>query len=198
MLAPSGGGLIIYQAYGNLYTLIGRKAHLLEDKQISSVGVFDEVYSAFGWHLDKLHVTWAHLEKKRTRLQTYTKSMKKLLTERGDGVAGKRDCVERIPSVQNVENQVIQNAVQNLGAQNVGNQKGLIVVSGIANQNGNGNVVAARAEGNGNRNNENQVRCYNYKGMGRLARNCTVRPRIRDAAYLWAQLLIVQKAEAWI
>ncbi|GJQ97392.1 zinc finger, CCHC-type containing protein [Tanacetum coccineum] len=35
MLAPSGGGLILYQAYG-------RKAHLLEDKQITSVGVFDE------------------------------------------------------------------------------------------------------------------------------------------------------------
>ncbi|GJU78732.1 hypothetical protein Tco_1275802 [Tanacetum coccineum] len=43
MLAPSGGGLILYQAYGNLCTMTGRKAHLLEDKQISSVGVFDEV-----------------------------------------------------------------------------------------------------------------------------------------------------------
>ncbi|GJR37800.1 hypothetical protein Tco_1213484 [Tanacetum coccineum] len=37
MLAPSGGGLILYQAYG-------RKAHLLEDKQIPSIGVFDEVH----------------------------------------------------------------------------------------------------------------------------------------------------------
>ncbi|GJX85337.1 hypothetical protein Tco_0336111 [Tanacetum coccineum] len=42
MLAPSGGGLILYQAYGNLYAMTGRKAHLLEDKQIPSVGVFDE------------------------------------------------------------------------------------------------------------------------------------------------------------
>ncbi|GJZ39536.1 putative reverse transcriptase domain-containing protein [Tanacetum coccineum] len=42
MLAPSDGGLILYQAYGNLYAMTGRKAHLLEDKQISSVGVFDE------------------------------------------------------------------------------------------------------------------------------------------------------------
>ncbi|GJQ96998.1 hypothetical protein Tco_0008137 [Tanacetum coccineum] len=51
MLAPSGGGLILYQAYGNLYAMTGRKAHLLEDKQIPSVGVFDEVFStwmAFG------------------------------------------------------------------------------------------------------------------------------------------------------
>ncbi|GJS81275.1 hypothetical protein Tco_0747816 [Tanacetum coccineum] len=45
MLAPSGGGLILYQAYGNLYAMTGRKAYLLEDKQIPSVGVFDEVFS---------------------------------------------------------------------------------------------------------------------------------------------------------
>ncbi|GKA42111.1 hypothetical protein Tco_0734771 [Tanacetum coccineum] len=76
MLAPSGGGLILYQAYGNLYAMTGRKAHLLEDKQIPSVGVFDEVFLALGWLLEEIHVTWAHLEKKRTRLRTYTKSLK--------------------------------------------------------------------------------------------------------------------------
>ncbi|GKC18742.1 hypothetical protein Tco_1020892 [Tanacetum coccineum] len=47
MLAPSGGGLILYQAYGNLYAMIGRKAHLLDDKQIPSVGVFS-IWKAFG------------------------------------------------------------------------------------------------------------------------------------------------------
>ncbi|GJY64971.1 retrovirus-related pol polyprotein from transposon TNT 1-94 [Tanacetum coccineum] len=103
-------------------------------------------------------------------------------------------------AVQNVGNQVVQNP----GVQNVGNQNGLIVVSGIANQNvnqnGNGNVVEARVEGNGNgnSNNRNQVRCYNCRGMGHLARNCTVRPRRRDAAYLQTQLLIAQKEEAGI
>ncbi|GJW33053.1 hypothetical protein Tco_0053085 [Tanacetum coccineum] len=45
MLEPSGGGLMFYQAYGNLYAMIGRKSYLLEDKQILSVGVFDEVFS---------------------------------------------------------------------------------------------------------------------------------------------------------
>ncbi|GKA52045.1 hypothetical protein Tco_0745241 [Tanacetum coccineum] len=58
--------------------------------------------------------------------------------------------------------------------------------------------VAARAEGNGNGNNENQVRCYNYRGMGHLARNYIVRPRRRDAAYIQTQLLIAQKEEAEI
>ncbi|GJT17874.1 hypothetical protein Tco_0876580 [Tanacetum coccineum] len=45
MLAPSGGGLILYQAYGNLYAMI-----------------------EFGGNTRDL----AHLEKKRTRLQLYT------------------------------------------------------------------------------------------------------------------------------
>nr|GEV20734.1 retrovirus-related Pol polyprotein from transposon TNT 1-94 [Tanacetum cinerariifolium] len=59
--------------------------------------------------------------------------------------------------VQNVENQVVQDAVQNTGVQNVGNHNGLIVVLGTANKNpnGNGNLVAARAEGNVPRNNAN-------------------------------------------
>ncbi|GJW16204.1 hypothetical protein Tco_0020337 [Tanacetum coccineum] len=56
------------------YDLTCIKAHLLEDKQIPSVGVFDEVFLALGWLLEEIHVTWAHLEKKRTRLRTYTKS----------------------------------------------------------------------------------------------------------------------------
>ncbi|GKC20519.1 retrotransposon protein, putative, ty1-copia subclass [Tanacetum coccineum] len=32
----------------------------------------DEVYFSFGRHLEELHVTWTHLEKKQTRLRTYT------------------------------------------------------------------------------------------------------------------------------
>ncbi|GJS30103.1 retrovirus-related pol polyprotein from transposon TNT 1-94 [Tanacetum coccineum] len=108
----------------------------------------------------------------------------------------------RYNAAQNVENQVVQNAVQNLAVQNVRNQNGLIVVPRIANlnanQNRNGNVVATRAEGNGNGNNKNQIRCYNCRGMGHLARNCTVKPRRRDVAYLHIQLLITQKEEAGI
>nr|GEZ93873.1 hypothetical protein [Tanacetum cinerariifolium] len=82
------------------------------------------------------------------------------------------------------------------------NQQGynawLVVVHGIANHNGTGNVVAARAKGTGNR---NQDRCYNCRRLGHIAhiaRNCTARPRRRDAAYLQTQLLIAQKKEAGI
>nr|GEV10222.1 hypothetical protein [Tanacetum cinerariifolium] len=78
---------------------------------------------------------------------------------------------------------------QEIWLRNVGNQNGVIVVSGVANKNGNGNVVAARAKSIAIRNNGNLVWCYNCKGLGHLARNCTVKPRRRDAAYLQTQLL---------
>nr|GEW16095.1 retrovirus-related Pol polyprotein from transposon TNT 1-94 [Tanacetum cinerariifolium] len=48
-------------------------------------------------------------------------------------------------------------------------------------------------------NGENQFRQYGgQKGVGHFARNCTVRPRRRDAAYIQTQLLIAQKEEARI
>nr|GFC95223.1 hypothetical protein [Tanacetum cinerariifolium] len=48
-----------------------------------------------------------------------------------------------------------------------------IAQSGIVNHNRDGNVVAIQARGNGNGNNANQIMCYNYKGVGHNARNCT-------------------------
>nr|GEY10351.1 hypothetical protein [Tanacetum cinerariifolium] len=98
------------------------------------------------------------------------------------------------------QKEVIQNAVQNPRVQNVGNQNGLIGVQGNGNQNQirNGNMVAVRAERNAAGQNENQIRCYNCRGVGHYARNCIVRPRRKDAAYLQTQLLIAQKEEAGI
>ncbi|GJR83719.1 hypothetical protein Tco_0154504 [Tanacetum coccineum] len=81
---------------------------------------------------------------------------------------------------------------------NDGNQFRQYAGQNVGNQNGNGNVVAARAEGNAIGNNSNQIRCYNCKGLGYLARNYTVRPRKRDDAFLQTQLLIAQKEEAGI
>ncbi|GJZ06795.1 retrovirus-related pol polyprotein from transposon TNT 1-94 [Tanacetum coccineum] len=84
--------------------------------------------------------------------------------------------------------------------QNVGNQNGYNAVHNVENHVVQ-NVVqnpASRAEGNGNGNNRNHVRCYNYRGMGHLAKNYIVKPKRRDAAYLQTQLLIAQKKEARI
>nr|GEV86132.1 hypothetical protein [Tanacetum cinerariifolium] len=66
--------------------------------------------------------------------------------------------------------------------QNEGNLNGYNVVQNVENQNGNGNLVATRAEGYAAGHNGNQIRCYNCRGVGYFARNCTVRPKRRDAA----------------
>nr|GEU56090.1 hypothetical protein [Tanacetum cinerariifolium] len=59
-------------------------------------------------------------------------------------------------------------------------------------------IQLARADGNAARQNGNQIRCYNCRGVGHYTRNCTVRPRRSDAAYLQTKLLIAQKEEARI
>nr|GEX05750.1 retrovirus-related Pol polyprotein from transposon TNT 1-94 [Tanacetum cinerariifolium] len=48
----------------------------------------DAMFLALGWHLEEIHVTWAHLEKKRMRLQTCTKIHQEVLfSDRVDDIA---------------------------------------------------------------------------------------------------------------
>nr|GEW81781.1 putative reverse transcriptase domain-containing protein [Tanacetum cinerariifolium] len=86
------------------------------------------------------------------------------------------------------QKEVIQNAVQNLRVQNVGNQNGLIGVQGNENQSGNGNLVAVRAEGNATGQNINQIRCYNCRGVADLDEieevnaNCILMANLQQAS----------------
>nr|GEY30741.1 hypothetical protein [Tanacetum cinerariifolium] len=80
--------------------------------------------------------------------------------------------------------------IHNVGG-NGGNQFGQYAGQVVPNQQG----YNAWAEGFRN---GNQARCYNCRRLGHIARNCTARPRRRDAAYLQTQLLIAQKEEAGI
>ncbi|GJS37580.1 multidrug resistance-associated protein 5 [Tanacetum coccineum] len=92
MFAPSGEGLILYQDYGNLYVMTGRKAYLLEDKQIPSVGVFDKVFSTwmeFGGNTIDLGLFGEETDKITNLHQIYEEV---LFTKHGDGVAGIKRC----------------------------------------------------------------------------------------------------------
>ncbi|GKB56186.1 hypothetical protein Tco_0912372 [Tanacetum coccineum] len=89
MLAPSGGGLICYQAYGNLYAMTGKNSHLLEDKQIPSVGVFS-TWMVFGGNTHDLGSFGEETDKITDLHQIYEEI---LFTDHGDGIAGiKRRC----------------------------------------------------------------------------------------------------------
>ncbi|GJY45549.1 hypothetical protein Tco_0434612 [Tanacetum coccineum] len=59
----------------------------------SGITIAEPVFLALGWHLEEINVTWAHLEKKRTRLRTFAIYLEEVMfTERGDGFADVTRC----------------------------------------------------------------------------------------------------------
>nr|GEY17919.1 hypothetical protein [Tanacetum cinerariifolium] len=82
------------------------------------------------------------------------------------------------------------NQFRQYAGKNVGNLNRYNDVQHVRNQ--------PHAEGNAIGHNGNQIKCYNYRGVGHFARNCTARPRRRNAAYLQTQLLIAQNEETRI
>ncbi|GKA29936.1 hypothetical protein Tco_0716181 [Tanacetum coccineum] len=59
---------------------------------------FYTLFRALGWLLEEIHVTWAHLEKKRTRIQLYTKSHE---DNAYSGWRRPNNWLKRLPALQN-------------------------------------------------------------------------------------------------
>nr|GFD03644.1 hypothetical protein [Tanacetum cinerariifolium] len=85
------------------------------------------------------------------------------------------------------------NQFRQYAGQNAGNLNGYNEVQNVRNQ-----VAQNPRVQNIAGQNANQIRCYNCRGLGHYARNCTARLRKRDAAYLQTHLLIAHKEEAGI
>nr|GFC61933.1 hypothetical protein [Tanacetum cinerariifolium] len=81
---------------------------------------------------------------------------------------------------------------------NGGNQFRQYAGQNAGNLNGNNAIQNVKNQGIAAGQNRNQIRCYNCRGLRHFTKDCTVRPRRRDAAYLQTQLLIAQKEEAGI
>ncbi|GKF70388.1 hypothetical protein Tco_0203445 [Tanacetum coccineum] len=42
------------------------------------------------------------------------------------------------------------------------------------------------------------IRCYNYKGEGNYAKQCTSKKRVKDSEWFKEKMLLAQQQEAWI
>nr|GFB82854.1 hypothetical protein [Tanacetum cinerariifolium] len=170
---PNGNGnLVATRTEGNA---IGHNGNQVGCFNCRGVGHFDRNYTVRPRRRDVAYLQTQLLivQKEEAGIQ--------LQAEEFDLMAAATDLDEIKETVQ-LRNQVAQNPrVQN---------------DGIQNQIGNGNLVAVRAQGNAAGHNGNQIRCYNCRRVGHFARDCTVRPKRRDAAYLQTHLLIAQKEEA--
>ncbi|GJU40537.1 reverse transcriptase domain-containing protein [Tanacetum coccineum] len=78
------GAIELYDEDGNEFIVNKQRVKpyqkdVLDTNKDDDITLEDEgevTFLALGWHLEEIHMTWAHLEKKRTRLRTYTKSLK--------------------------------------------------------------------------------------------------------------------------
>ncbi|GKF30980.1 hypothetical protein Tco_0100778 [Tanacetum coccineum] len=85
MLAPSGGGLILYEAYGNLYAMTGRKARQANLKLRVVCFQFFSTWMAFGGNTRGLGSFGEEMDKTTDLHQIHEEV---LFTEHRDGVAG--------------------------------------------------------------------------------------------------------------
>ncbi|GKE40967.1 hypothetical protein Tco_1464372, partial [Tanacetum coccineum] len=167
-----------YHRFSKLMNDFKRNKHFLE-KIASNLKFLNNLQPEWCRHVTIVHETKDLHTADYTQLYDFLKYNQKGVDDlRAERLAKTHDPLVLMENSNNPFNYPVfhqdqPSPIQNPSVQNVGNQNGLIVVSGIANQNPNGNrnVVVAQAE---------------------------VRPRRKDVAYLQTQLLIAQKEKAGI
>nr|GEV11747.1 hypothetical protein [Tanacetum cinerariifolium] len=176
-----------YHRFLKLMNDLKRNKHFTE-KIDSNLKFLNNLQPEWSRHVTIVHQTKDLHTADYTKLYDFLKYNQKEVDElKAERLAKAQDPLALMATSKNTY------VAQNLRVQNV--------VQGNGNQNGNGNLVAACAEenaGNAAGHNGNQIRCYNCRGIGHFAKDYTVRPKRRDAAYLQTQLLIAQKEEAGI
>nr|GEY13972.1 hypothetical protein [Tanacetum cinerariifolium] len=70
-----------YNSLGKVPLYLVRRTYLLNHALLQRLLCHTCDDLSFGWHLEEIHVTWAHLEKKRTRLQLYTIYIEELCSQ---------------------------------------------------------------------------------------------------------------------
>ncbi|GJR13096.1 integrase, catalytic region, zinc finger, CCHC-type containing protein [Tanacetum coccineum] len=92
----------------------------------------------------------------------------------------------------NQGNRQTQNARNHIVGYNVG-QNGNWIIG-----NPQGNIATLVVGDFGNEHNVTQIWCYNCRGLGHYARNCTNKTRVRDSTYYIERLMLVQQEQAGI
>ncbi|GKA29248.1 hypothetical protein Tco_0715493 [Tanacetum coccineum] len=123
-----------YHRFSKLMNDFKRNKHFPE-KIASNLKFLNNLQPEWSRHVTIVHQTKDLHTADYTQLYDFLKYNQKEIAQPGMNLGQDRQM--QMVGVQNVKNQVVQNAVQNPGIQNVRNQNGLIVVPGIANQNAN-------------------------------------------------------------
>ncbi|GJR06194.1 putative nucleotidyltransferase, ribonuclease H [Tanacetum coccineum] len=93
--------------------MVGESIEIFMD-DFSIFGQSFESCLALGWLLEEIHVIWAHLEKKRTRLRTYTKTLEDLCSQSVE-TASPNTCdavtVPLVTASENLKEQLVGNEV---------------------------------------------------------------------------------------
>ncbi|GJT07590.1 hypothetical protein Tco_0842052 [Tanacetum coccineum] len=170
-----------YHRFSKLMNDFKRNKHFPE-KIASNLKLLNNLQPEWSRHVTIVHQTKDLHTTDYTQLYDFMKYNQKEVDDlRAERLALTHDPLALMANSNNPFNYPMQitqpgmNMGQDRQMQMVGGNRGnqFRQYDGQMNPNGNGNVVVAWAEGNAIGNNGNQIRCYNCRGLGYLAGNCT-------------------------